>query len=196
MSLLVAEPWWVNLAVILPFAGYFVWRRRGNGLAARALLYGALFAVAFGFVEAAVVVYLRAATGLLGAAPESAYQQAQLLQGLPAKLMRIEVLREAATIVMLASVALLAATKTRARWAMFLWTFAIWDIVYYVGLWTFIRWPGSLRETDVLFLIPVPWLAPVWFPVAVSVLMMAAVAAGSFVSFRQRAAASPPGPEE
>jgi hypothetical protein len=179
MNMLMAQPWWVNLAVVIPFVAYFFWRRGGNGLEARALLYGAIFAVAFGFVEAAVVVYLRAATGLLGATAVSAYQQAQLLHGLPAKLMKIEVMRETATMVMLAGVALLAGTTARARWAMFLWTFAIWDIVYYAGLWALVRWPGSLRETDVLFLIPVPWLAPVWFPVMVSGLMIAAVMAGS-----------------
>ncbi|HUI74782.1 MAG TPA: hypothetical protein VLX32_07555 [Candidatus Acidoferrum sp.] len=184
MSVLVAHPWWVNLAAGIPFVAYFFWRRRGNGLGADALLYGAIFAVAFGFVEAAVVVYLRTATGLLGATAVAVYQQAQLLHGLPEKLMRIEVLREAATMVMLASVALLASTKARARWAMFLWMFAIWDIVYYAGLWALVRWPGSPRETDVLFLIPVPWVAPVWFPVAVSALMMAAVAAASRLGSR------------
>ncbi|HUL15671.1 MAG TPA: hypothetical protein VLV88_06720 [Terriglobales bacterium] len=182
MSILVAQPWWVNLSAGIPFAVYFLWRRDGNGLTARALLYGGIFALAFGFVEASVVVYLRAATGLLGATAEAAYQQAQLLHGIPATLMKIEVAREAATMVMLASVALLASENARARWAMFLWTFAIWDIVYYAGLWALVRWPGSLRETDVLFLIPVPWLAPVWFPVAVSALMITAVVAGSWRS--------------
>ncbi|HZU42577.1 MAG TPA: hypothetical protein VE994_07900, partial [Terriglobales bacterium] len=37
----------------------------------------------------------------------------------------------------------------------------------------------SLTDLDVLFLIPVPWLAQVWFPVLVSGLTALAVLAGS-----------------
>ena len=57
---------------------------------------------------------------------------------------------------------------------MFLWAFAVWDITHYVGLWATVRWPASLRDLDVLFLIPVPWLAQVWFPVVVSMLTLLA----------------------
>jgi hypothetical protein len=76
---------------------------------------------------------------------------------------------------MLLSVALLTSTKSRARAAVFLWTFAIWDIVYYAALWATVRWPLSLSDPDVLFLIPVPWFSPVWFPLLVSALALAAV---------------------
>ena len=58
---------------------------------------------------------------------------------------------------------------------MFLWTFAVWDVVYYVGLWATVRWPSSLTTPDVLFLIPVPWLSQVWFPLFVSALALGAV---------------------
>jgi hypothetical protein len=88
----------------------------------------------------------------------------------------VEVLREAATILMLASVALLAATKVRERCAIFLWTFALWDVSYYTGLWAMIRWPASLNDLDLLFLIPVPWVAQVWFPLLVSALTLVVVA--------------------
>jgi hypothetical protein len=144
-----------------------------------------LFAVAFGFVEASVVVYLRAAIGLLpGYAGSLAdvqrsreiYQQTKSISQLPQSLVTIEVYREAATMIMLAAVGLLAASTTRARWAAFLWAFAFWDLFYYVGLWTTIRWPTSLKDLDVLFLIPVPWIAQVWFPVLVSVLTLLVIA--------------------
>lgn len=180
-----AHPWWVNLAAVIPVAAYLVWRREGLALSGRQLLTGGIFAIAFGFLEAAVVVYLRAATGLLpgggGAVaagmPEAIYRQADLLAEIPQRLLHVEVMREAATMVMLTCVALLASRRFRERWAMFLWTFAIWDIVYYGGLRVLVNWPGSLRDPDVLFLIPVPWLAPVWFPLAVSGLMIAAILA-------------------
>ena len=38
--------------------------------------------------------------------------------------------------------------------AAFLWPFALWDLVYYAVLWATIRWPHSIRDSDVLFLIP------------------------------------------
>ena len=185
MMVFAAQPWWVNLTALVPLAAFLLWRRGNNPLASKQLLFGALFSTAFGFLEASVVVYLRAATGLLPTAgsklPEAArasvelYQQTQLLNGLPNHLLHIEVMRETATMVMLGSVALLASSRARARWAMFLWAFAIWDVAYYAGLWGLMRWPANLQETDVLFLIPVPWLAPVWFPVTVSGLMIAVV---------------------
>jgi hypothetical protein len=88
----------------------------------------------------------------------------------------IEVYREVATMIMLVSVALLAASMARARWAAFLWTFALWDLFYYLGLWATVRWPTSLKDLDVLFLIPVPWIAQVWFPVLVSILTLLVIA--------------------
>jgi len=70
---------------------------------------------------------------------------------------------------------LLAAPRARERWAAFLWAFAIWDITYYAGLWATVRWPTSLKEVDILFLIPVPWVAQVWYPLLVSAITLLAV---------------------
>jgi hypothetical protein len=103
------------------------------------------------------------------------YQQAASLARFPPSLLTIELAREAATMLMLASIAWLAAATARERWASFLWAFAIWDIAYYAGLWATVRWPTSLKETDILFLIPVPWVAQVWYPLAVSALTLFAV---------------------
>src|SRR5258707_11441291 len=175
---LVAQPWWVNLIVLIPPVAYFYWRRGGVPLSPRQLAASGVFAASFGFVEAVVVVYLRAAAGLLpdykGTLSElirmsgEFYRHSQPIGQLPPSLLSLEVLREAATILMLLSVALLTSAKSRALTAIFLWTFAIWDVAYYAALWATVRWPLSLRDTDVLFLIPVPWLSPVWFPLLVS----------------------------
>src|SRR3981189_3761084 len=62
---LVAQPWWVNLLVLVPPLAWFSWRRGGVPVAVRQLVTSGVFAAAFGFLEAVVVVYLRAATGLL-----------------------------------------------------------------------------------------------------------------------------------
>ncbi len=95
----------------------------------------------------------------------------------PESLLNVEVLREAATMAMLTTVALLAGVGITERFAIFLWTFAIWDLAYYAGLWATVRWPSSLKDMDVLFLIPVPWISQVWFPILVSILSLIAVLA-------------------
>jgi hypothetical protein len=60
-----AQPWWVNLLILIPLAAVFSFQRAGKLLGVRQLVLITLFATAFGFVEASVVVYLRAAAGLL-----------------------------------------------------------------------------------------------------------------------------------
>lgn len=180
-----AEPWWVNLFIFVPFVAYAWWRRKGLAISNSTLAAAALFGIAFGFVEAAVVVYLRATVALLpgygGTLADVArlssglYQNARLLGELPESLLTVEVFREAATIIVLISIALLAIKSPRERCAVFLWTFAVWDIFYYAGLWLTVGWPPSLWAPDVLFLIPVPWTAQVWFPILVSALTPLAV---------------------
>jgi len=177
----VAEPWWVNLAFLVPLSAYLCWRRWSIAITVRQLVIVGVFASAFGFLEATVVVYLRAAAGLLpgyqGTLSDvaAAVPQSQLLGKVPSSLLGLEMLREAATMLMLISIALLTPVKAKSRVAVFLWAFGIWDIIYYVSLWATIRWPQSISDGDVLFLIPEPWLAPVWFPVVVSALTMLAV---------------------
>jgi hypothetical protein len=196
-----AQPWWVNILVFIPPALYFLWRKKNLQLAWRQIFTITVFALAFGFVEAAVVAYLRAAIGLLpgyhGTLADVqrlslSYQQAQSIGQFPESLLTIELFREAATVIMLVCVAFLAASRSRERWAAFLWAFAIWDIAYYGGLWAIVRWPQSFKELDVLFLIPVPWLAQVWYPLLVSALTLLALAATKMRRSRGLDTPSPP----
>ena len=85
--------------------------------------------------------------------------------------------REAATIIMLIIIAYLVGTTWPERGIFFLWTFAFWDLFYYLSLYILIKWPPALKTIDVLFLIPVPWIAPVWFPIGVSSLTIISIAA-------------------
>lgn len=188
-SLVFAHPWWVNLLALVPFVALWLFRRSHIALSWPQFFVSALFALSFGYVEAAVVIYIRASIGLLPgyngsladvralAAP--LYRQPLMNVQMPPALTTIEVYREAATMVMLVSVALLMGRSRAERWAGFLWCFALWDIAYYAGLWATVRWPWSLLSPDVLFLLPVPWLAQVWFPLLVSVLSLVAVLLGA-----------------
>lgn len=166
---LFATPWWVNLLILIPLVPLLLPKDHKAQISRRRLIATALFAVAFAFVEAAVVIYLRASTGLLpshrGHAPDA----------FPDLLLHIETAREAATMIMLVTIATLAGRTIRERCIAFLWTFAIWDIFYYVWLSVTIGWPDSLKNLDLLFLIPVPWISQVWFPILVSSLTIVAV---------------------
>ena len=166
---LFASPWWVNLLVLVPVIPYLLSRKAKFTLGRKRLLVIAVFGIAFGFVEAAVVVYLRIATGLWPV------PQVNSSAALPENLVRIECFREAATIVMLGGIAWLAGQNFKARIAAFLWTFAFWDFFYYVWLRLTISWPSSLLSSDILFLIPAPWIAQVWFPLLVSSLTAAVI---------------------
>jgi hypothetical protein len=191
-----AQPWWVNLLWIVPFVAYAVWRHKRLDLSWRQLTFTAIFAAAFGFMEASVVVYLRAAVGLLpgyhGTLADvqrmagDTYRQAQAISQFPQSLFTVEVVREAATMVILLAVSSLGARRIRERCGLFLWTFALWDAFYYAGLWATVRWPSSFKEVDVLFLIPQPWISQVWFPLVIS-----GLAATAVLLSRGRAASSP-----
>ncbi len=182
---LLAEPWWVNLLIFMPPVFYLRWRSGGLRLTGRNLLLAAVFAFAFGFAESAVVVYLRAAAGLLpgvsGTLAEvqrrasDVYLQSESVAHFPPSLFTVEIIRESATMFILMATAALGTLRMREFLALFLWEFAVWDISYYLGLWLLIRWPTSLRSLDVLFLIPQPWVSQIWFPLLVSLLMMLAV---------------------
>lgn len=121
------------------------------------------FALAMGFLEAAVMIYLRAAIGLDPAVVVPLADAADF-----EAFAAVEVVRELATLVMIATVGWLAGRSALERLAWAAVAFGTWDIVYYVGLWFAIGWPAALDTWDILFLIPMTWVGPVWAPMAVS----------------------------
>ncbi|HUX59185.1 MAG TPA: hypothetical protein VMV77_19595 [Bacteroidales bacterium] len=127
------------------------------------LLLLALFGIAMAHLEGVVVVYLRKALGMLDSESNK-----ESLEKFPVLYLRIEISREVATIIMLVLIAYLAGETWIEKGVFFLWTFAFWDLFYYLSLYILIKWPPKLTTIDVLFLIPKPWIAPVWFPIGVS----------------------------
>lgn len=123
----------------------------------------ALFAIAFGIEEAIIVLYLR------------------MLPASGPSVVGIESGREACTIIVLVAVAWLAGSRADMRFRHFLFAFGVWDVTYYVWLWATSGSP-TFTSQDVLFLIPVPWIAPVWaamaFAVALALLGLFGIARG------------------
>lgn len=152
-----------------------------------------LFAVSFAYVEAAVVVYLRTIYDPIrpeavdGARYDELFPLMTLKQLEAAgpnyfRLFATELGREAATILMLAGVAVTAAQNFRQWIARFMVVFGVWDIFFYLFLKLLIGWPASLGTWDILFLLPVPWVGPVIAPVLVAVSM---IAAGGIILWRE-----------
>lgn len=125
------------------------------------------FALAMAYLESAVVVYLNGALG----APVGAIFPLRPAAAV-SQLMAIEVGREAATLVMIALVGVIAGRTPVERLAWSAVVFGAWDIGYYGWLFVFAGWPSSLATNDLLFLIPVPWVGPVWSPMVVSLALV------------------------
>lgn len=130
----------------------------------RTILWLAFFSIAMGYLETAVVVYIR-----------KLYYPGGFdfpLVPISKDIAITEVWREVATMVMLAGIGILVGKNRQQRFAFFIFCFAIWDIFYYVFLYVLLGWPKSLLTWDVLFLIPVPWVGPVLAPCLVSLTMI------------------------
>lgn len=123
-----------------------------------------IFSIAMGLLECAVVVYIR----------ELYYPNGFTfpLVMINNRIAVTELLREAATVVMLMGIGYFTGKTFVTRFGSFLFAFAIWDIFYYVFLWLILGWPDSIMTWDVLFLIPVMWVGPVLAPVIVSITMI------------------------
>lgn len=131
----------------------------------------ALFGIAMAHLEGVTVVYLRKLFGI-----NDLESNRDLLRKIPKQYIFIEKTREVATIVMLVIVALLVGKTWLDMIVVFLWTFAFWDLFYYLSLYILTKWPPNLTTIDVLFLIPRPWIAPVWLPIGISSITIITIA--------------------
>lgn len=130
----------------------------------RTILWVTIFSIAFAYVESSVVVYLRAIYY-----PEGFVFPLKMVSW---EHLTVELSREAATMVMLAGVGILAGKSPWLKFGYFMISFGVWDVFYYVWLKAVLDWPSSVLEWDVLFLIPLPWISPVIAPVLISLLMI------------------------
>ena len=128
-----------------------------------------VFSIAFGYIEAAVVVYLRQIFHPDGFIfPMAVFGTGPLFE----RFLLTEIGREAATIVLIFAGAWLSGHNRRQRFAYFMIIFAVWDIFYYVWLKVLLDWPASIMDWDILFLIPVTWASPVLYPVLISITLI------------------------
>ena len=123
-----------------------------------------LFSIAMGFLESAVVIYLRKIYYPNGFSLP--------LVAIDKEILLTEILREAATIIMLLTAGIIAGKTKASRFAYFIFCFGVWDIFYYVFLKLILAWPASIMDWDILFLIPVPWFGPVLVPCIISLTMI------------------------
>jgi len=130
------------------------------GTLSKVLFNYTLFAIAMAYLETTVVIYLRRLYYPGG------FQFPMI--AIPPHMALIEIGREAATLIMLWFAARLSGRPFKERFTLFVFTFAVWDIFYYVWLKVLIHWPASWLDWDILFLIPLPWIAPWLAPALIS----------------------------
>ena len=142
-----------------------------------------LFGISFGYLEAAVVVYLRAIYDPIrhrlhpGRGPDELFplispQELAAAGSENPRRLLIEIGREASTIAMLAAFGMAAGRNFNQRMAAFAVVFGLWDIFFYAFLRLMIHWPQSLFTWDILFLIPLPWVGPVFAPVIIALTLV------------------------
>jgi hypothetical protein len=125
------------------------------------LFYLTLLGISFAFIESSVVIYLR----------KLYYPDGNLfpLKEIPKDVLIVEILRELSTLILIFSSSVLSGRTKITKIASFFYIFGIWDIFYYIFLFIFIKWPKSIFDWDILFLIPLPWASPVYAPVLCSI---------------------------
>jgi len=123
------------------------------------------FAIAMAWVEAASVFYIRTLVDRI-----EPYQPDPL--PMHGALGSVELWREAATLVMIATVGLLAGRTWRSRAGYAAIAFGTWDLFYYVFLRLMSGWPRTLLDWDILFLLPLPWWGPVLAPASIAAVMI------------------------
>lgn len=133
--------------------------------AAERWTYATLFFMAMAFLESAVVVYLRALYY-----PDGFHFPLRPMTGL---VVVTEIWREVGTMIMLWTVGAVMVRSALERFAWFSYGFGVWDLFYYIWLKVLLDWPASWSEPDLLFLLPVPWVGPVWAPSIVSLGLIA-----------------------
>ncbi|MFH2094722.1 MAG: hypothetical protein ABIJ16_03395 [Bacteroidota bacterium] len=130
----------------------------------KTIIWVTIYSIGMAFIESSVVVYLRALCY-----PEGFVFP---MKDIGNHLTGTEFFREIGTLIMLVSIGFLAGRTKIQRFAYFIFSFAVWDIFYYVFLKILLDWPSSLAEWDILFLVPVPWVGPVIAPVICALLMI------------------------
>lgn len=130
----------------------------------KTLIWLSVFSIAMGYLETSVVVYLR----------KIYYPEGFKFPLIPVSpdIAITEFFREAATILMLIGIGVMVGKNRLQRFSFFIFSFAVWDIFYYVFLKVLLNWPESLFTWDILFLIPVPWVGPVIAPCITSLTMI------------------------
>jgi hypothetical protein len=123
------------------------------------------FAIAMAWLEAATVLYIRLIVDRI-----EPYQANPL--PMHDALGNVELWREAATLVMIATLGMLAGRTWRRRVGYAALAVGVWDIFYYVFLRIMSGWPSSLFDWDILFLLPLPWWGPVLAPVSIAMVMI------------------------
>ncbi|MHC4717630.1 MAG: hypothetical protein ACYS5V_11720, partial [Planctomycetota bacterium] len=144
----------------------------------------ALVTAALVCIEAGAMICIREALAPVRSRhfPEAAREAVPLLSeqqraqagAVAASTLRFEQAREVAAVVLLAAMALGLRRRPGEGVALLLIALGAREVTHYALMRALTAWPGSPTAWDVLFRIPLPWVAPVWAPLAIAGTMLAA----------------------
>jgi len=119
----------------------------------------AALCIGLGYLDAVASFYMR---GTLEVAQEGGDFARAVVEAMPARTVALEQTRQAATVLLLITVAVIAGRNPRQQWGTFLCALGSWLVLRYAAIRTITDWPESLSSTDALMLGPHPIYAPVW----------------------------------
>lgn len=79
-----------------------------------------------------------------------------------------EQVRQVAMLALVGAAVYMIGKKWSERMALFLFVVGMWGVLYYAFLYAIIKWPSSLLAKDVLALVPLPVIVPVYMPLLLS----------------------------
>lgn len=121
--------------------------------------------IAIGYVDAVATFYVR---GTLQVAQEGGNFAQAVTEAMPPRTIALEQTRQAATILVLITVAIVAGRNLYQQLGTAFLVIGGWVIFRYVAIRTITDWPETLTDVDTVLYLPHAVYAPVWMPIVIA----------------------------
>jgi hypothetical protein len=128
------------------------------------LLALAALCIAVGYVDAVTTFYVR---GMLQVAQEGGGFAQAVTEAMPPRIVALEQTRQAATVLVLVTVAVVAGRNLQQQFGTALYVLGGWVVFRYAAIRTITDWPSSLTDVDTVLYLPEAVYAPVWMPIVI-----------------------------
>lgn len=133
-------------------------RRRGMTVLSYLITLLAL-CIAMAYIDALASFYVR---GMIQAGHEGAEFATGAVQEMPQRIISLELTRQAAFVLVLLTVAIVAGRNGLQQAGSFIFCVGAWIVLRYIAIRALTDWPASLVELDAVIFLPEPLYAPIW----------------------------------